>query len=704
MRLNQHLPTACVLLLSLLTTPGCILGAQDPVDGPSPSTQMPGADMKVPGDQDKGGESCQFDVECPEESLCDDGACVEVECLEDSHCFEDFICEEERCVEELGCEESSDCEAGHVCDDGECVELECVDDDECEDGLICELNKCTEPATCVEDSDCEANNERCNTSSGECIWIADDPQNCGEIGYVCPNNGSCGGGLCGCGSSNPELSMNDRVIVSSATKSSLLMWPEPRILAYPAPDRFICETGGSLEQCQSEIIANMDYPIDGPNFVVAYTTGTNRIEFQSLDARGEKWGNPVPLEGNISEGEVTLVSYRLDEVQGFGYMFTAIWHPTGEVKDGSERRIMSHVISHDPDIGGLRIEPLRDDDEDKRVIWGQEANIADVSFTTASLGAPGRYALATSYVVVRPRQNVEPVEGVEELRANVLVVDERDQTKTFIAVLPRGIELGPSRQFVTGYPTRVYQHKGRIFIGITVAHGTRTNTPVGFLGAEYHHHLFSLDPNRPLDPGKGFREFERLEGSPWPQAKTIVRELDLLDSLAGDLSVLPTPFNNFVGPGGGWYTFGWSRERQGVEDQTSLVFNFMTPNDKMPYYTEFSSAMPTPLERARTVVSSDAAFIQGLDGPLLTWLEADIDSQGGTQEQASPTFGVVVDNAQLGLPRRLGGKVLAQRIRTATNNHTTAVLVSGSKGSGANAQTEVRVYGLVGQEPACDAN
>ena len=706
MRLRSHISTTCLLFLSLCVAPGCILGEQDIPEQPAPNNQMSEADMKVPETPDMSDGSCQLDSDCAEDLLCDDGTCVEVECLDDTHCDAGSICEEDECVEDTSCEDDTDCDDDQICEERECVEAECIVDVDCEEGFICDLNECIEAPRCEDDSDCEANNERCDTMSGECVWIADDPDNCGAVGRVCPNDGVCGGGVCGCGLANPESTTNDRVVVSKAMKSSLLMWPEPRILAYPAPDRYVCTTGESLEQCSGEIIANADYPIDGPNFVVAYTTGSNRIELQSLDARGEKWGNAIPLEGNGTEGEVTLVSYRLDEVPGFGYVFTAIWHPTTDVGDGRERKIMSHIISHDPNIG-LRIEPLIDENNEgnsKRWVWGQEADIVDVSFTAASLGTPGRYALATSYVVVRPKQDGDPAEGVEELRANVLVIDENDPSKTFVAVLPQGVVMGPSRQFVTGYPTKVYQYKGRVFIGITVAHDTSANTPVGFLGAEYHHHLFSLDPSRPLDQGKTFREFEPIEGSPWPQARTIVRELDLLGFLSGDLSFLPTPFSNFVGPNGEWYTFGWNRDRQGANDQTSLVFNFMLPGDRMPYYAGFTPASPTQLAPKRTAASSDALFIEGLEGPLLTWLEADVDGLGGIRDQAHPTFGVVVDNAQLGLPKRLGAKVLAQRIRTATSNHTTGVLVSGTKGSGNNAQTEVRFYGIIGQEPVCGAN
>ena len=119
----------------------------------------------------------------PEQDVCDvgqyctpDNDCA-VGCLDDLDCPDDLVCEvnTNTCT---GCVEDSDCPLGSVCDAGECIPG-CTDEQPCQDGFSC-----------------------CDMS---CEDLANDPNNCGDCGNVCPDfpnaedlciDGTCGMGDC----------------------------------------------------------------------------------------------------------------------------------------------------------------------------------------------------------------------------------------------------------------------------------------------------------------------------------------------------------------------------------------------------------------------------------------------------------------------------------------------------------------------------
>ncbi|MFT4304188.1 MAG: Kazal-type serine protease inhibitor domain-containing protein [Candidatus Woesearchaeota archaeon] len=90
-------------------------------------------------DQNSG---CQFDSDCGDNHICDEGTCQETqqhECQFDSDCGDNHICDEGTCQEtqQHECQFDSDCGDNHICDGGFCFEKE----DEQEENIFL-LNSC----------------------------------------------------------------------------------------------------------------------------------------------------------------------------------------------------------------------------------------------------------------------------------------------------------------------------------------------------------------------------------------------------------------------------------------------------------------------------------------------------------------------------------------------------------------------------------
>lgn len=109
-----------------------------------------------PADPPDDPNACALNADCPDESVCIDGECVEPEppCASDADCADGLRCAADgECVEPPPCGGHPDCPDGDLCIDQVCVTPECLRSEDCgEPGLLC-VNAACVPA-CTTDADC----------------------------------------------------------------------------------------------------------------------------------------------------------------------------------------------------------------------------------------------------------------------------------------------------------------------------------------------------------------------------------------------------------------------------------------------------------------------------------------------------------------------------------------------------------------------
>lgn len=106
-------------------------------------------------------EPCQASEDCPEGSLCHEGACITSECRSTLDCALGAICRDERCIP--GCRFHSECGKGEFCDEGACRKagdacshhVDCAAGESCYGGRCKEQpERCSVCEPCTFDSDC----------------------------------------------------------------------------------------------------------------------------------------------------------------------------------------------------------------------------------------------------------------------------------------------------------------------------------------------------------------------------------------------------------------------------------------------------------------------------------------------------------------------------------------------------------------------
>ncbi len=141
-------------------------------------------------------EGCVINEDCGEGEICQNNVCLFVECSLDEDCSKEEVCRHQECVS-IECDAYIDCVEGYTCEDSECVpiEVECIDNTECQDYEYCEesyckelrcpegtslkKHECVELGDCTTDNDCEED-EICQ--SNFCIKpeIIEKPKETGE--------------------------------------------------------------------------------------------------------------------------------------------------------------------------------------------------------------------------------------------------------------------------------------------------------------------------------------------------------------------------------------------------------------------------------------------------------------------------------------------------------------------------------------------
>ncbi len=106
-----------------------------------------------------GPDMCEVNAECPDTSICVEGACVCItacsSCSTDADCPEGLRCEGGACRGGRQCSEDDQCAPAQGCIDFSCVpNVRCEVNGDCDDGQICSTGYCDAGSECTLHSHC----------------------------------------------------------------------------------------------------------------------------------------------------------------------------------------------------------------------------------------------------------------------------------------------------------------------------------------------------------------------------------------------------------------------------------------------------------------------------------------------------------------------------------------------------------------------